>query len=547
LHEAWAAPLAAPLAHWVLVPRLGLGGALGAFALLALPAGLALGGSRGVLGLALAPLAVGAAALGMLLEEPARRATVLSDPALEVRSFAVDAEFTVTVADDGLLGERTLLTDTFRAAGTGRDYLYMRALGHLPLLLHPDPERVAVVALGTGTTLGAVALHPEVAAIDVLEISPEVVAAARWFEAVNRGSLGDPRVHVVQGDARRTLASRPASYDVVTMEPLLPDSPLGVHLYTEEFYAVARRSLGPGGVLCQWVPPHALEPPVFDAVLDAFARAWPWSGAWASASQVLLLGAEREPALDPRRLGGIAAGSDGLARELREIHLATPELVAARFVASGASLPRVDRRLWDRDPWIAYRDKPSGGAVLAWLPANLERLISVREPDADWLAPASGPARAAFGELLAVRAGLAGIERDLAAGALAPGAAQTRVDAAVARARRAGDPEAAELAGQAAFLWGLREGVAALQAGDARAALEGLVAAAEQRGERADVHLYLAAALSRLGVADGAERARAAALERCPRVAETPAGRRVRALGFDPAFPVPAGDRAEPP
>jgi spermidine synthase len=331
------------------------------------------------------------------------------------------------------------------------------------------------------------------------------------------------------------------------MEPLLPDAPLGVHLYTEEFYAVARRSLAPGGILCQWVPPHALEPPVFDTVLDAFARAWPWSGAWISASQVLLVGAEGPPALDPGRFAAAAAGPEPLAQELRELGLASPELAAARFIASGAALPRVARRLSDRDPWIAYRDKPSGAAVLAWLPANLRRLIELREPDADWLAPGAGAARAAYGELCSARAAVAEAERDLAAGTLAPGAARAAVDRAVARAARAGDPEAAELAAQAAFLWNLREGVAALQAGDARAALEGLVAAAERRGERADVHLYLAAALARLGLIEGAERARAAALERCPRVAETAAGRRVRALGFDPAAPAPAGDGPGPP
>ena len=535
--------MAAPLAHWVLVPSLGLGGALGALALLALPAGLALRGAAGRLGPALAPLALAVAVLASALPEPARRAGALADPALAILDFEVDAEFAVTVADDGIQGERTLLTDTFRAAGTGRDYLYMRALGHLPLLLHPRPERVAVVALGTGTTLGAVALHARPTAIDVLEISPAVVAAAPWFEAVNGGALADPRVRVVLGDARRTLASRRGSYDVVTMEPLLPDAPLGVHLYTEGFYATARAALAPGGLLVQWVPPHALEPAVFDAVLDAFCRAFPWSGIWVCASQVVLVGGDAAPVLDP---GSIMGAGAELAAALAELGLATPAGVAARFVAPGSSWPACPRRLTDGDPWIAYRAKPEGAAVLDWLPANLGRLARLRVAEADWLAPSTGDEREAQGALLAARIALAEIERDLARGSLTVDAAEREAEAAVAFAAAPGDREVRDLALHVAFLWALRGGVARLQAGDPHGALDELVLAAELRGERADVHLYLAAAFAELGLAEGAERALAAALERCPRAAETPAGARVRSLGFDarpgarPRGPAPA-------
>ena len=533
LHESWSAPVAAPLAHWVLVPSLGLGGALGALALLALPAGLALRGAAGRLGPALGPLALAVAVLASALPEPARRAGALADPALAILDFEVDAEFAVTVADDGIQGERTLLTDTFRAAGTGRDYLYMRALGHLPLLLHPRPERVAVVALGTGTTLGAVALHARPTAIDVLEISPAVVAAAAWFEAVNGGALADPRVRVVLGDARRTLASRRGSYDVVTMEPLLPDAPLGVHLYTEGFYATARTALAPGGLLVQWVPPHALEPAVFDAVLDAFCRAFPWSGIWVCASQVVLVGGDAAPVLDP---GSIMGGAE-LAEALAELGLATPAGIAARFIAPGSSWPACPRRLTDGDPWIAYRAKPKGAAVLDWLPANLGRLQALRAAEADWLAPSAGDERAAQGDLLAARTALAEIERDLARGSLALDEARARAEAAVAFAAARGDREVRDLAEHVAFLWALRGGVALLQAGDPRGAVDELVLAAELRGERADVHLYLAAALAELDLAEASERALAAALERCPRAAETPAGARVRSLGFEVPAP----------
>ncbi len=328
LHEIWGIGLGLPLAHLVIVPRFGLEGALGWCALLAIACAAVLVPLRHAHFAAVGAvfLSLPALACAFFATAPARQSPPYAEPALQLLSLREDRDFAVAVVDDGLRGERTLLTDGFRAAGTGDDYRYMRVLGHLPVLLHPKPERVAVLALGTGTTLGAVALHPDVQHIDVLEISRAVVAAAPFFEATNHGVLGgsDARVVVRLGDGRRTLADRTGEYDVVTMEPLLPDAPFGVYLYTREFYAHAARALRPGGILCQWVPPHALEPATFEAVLDAFARGFAWSGVWLAGTQVVLVGSSSAPRLDARRF----EGPEALRAALRDTGLADAAGVA---------------------------------------------------------------------------------------------------------------------------------------------------------------------------------------------------------------------------
>ena len=68
--------------------------------------------------------------------------------------------------------------------------------------------------------------------------------------------------------------------------------------------------------------------------------------------------------------------------------------------------------------------------------------------------------------------------------------------------------------------------------GQTSAALGDLVRAAELRGERADVHLYLGTALALSGVQDGARAALRRARELCPRLDETPPGRRAFELGL---------------
>jgi len=538
LHETWGAMLLAPLAHFLLVPRFGLAGALavlaGCGALLALIAN----GKERRRALPTA-LIVGcccaAASLLVQLGEPALRSPLYTDPALSVRSFREDAQFAVGVVDDGVQGERTLLTDRFRAAGTGRDYAYMRALGHLPLLLHPRPARVAVMCLGTGTTLGAASLHPQVERLEVMEISAAVIAAAPWFTSVHQGALeaqASGRALVHQGDGRRLLADRPASFDVVTMEPLLPDSPFGVYLYTREFYASAARALAPGGLLCQWIPPHALEPAVFEALLHSFSASFPWSGRFLFGSQLLLIGAQREPQLDPRRFPD---PHSALGRELARVNLHEAGGVLASF-RGATPWPAGPRELCDDDAWIVYLDKPTDARVLGWLGENLGLLQQrAAAPPAAWSSALGARAQAferAGRLLLDARIEAARFEARLRLGGAAADEllANSSSFEALAQCEEAGELGRALLDEQR-YLALLREGVAAIPR-DPRRAADRLLSAAELRPERADAQLYVAAALQAVGDAGAAHAALARAMELCPRALETPAGLRATKLGL---------------
>lgn len=553
LHESWAAWIGIPLVQFVLTPRIGLAASVGATCALGAVAALAIAPRERTRALGAAVCALLAATWLARAEPPALRSPPLANPALTLLSFAEDRDFAVSVVDDGLIGERTLLTDGFRAAGTGRDYRYMRVLGHLPLLLHPKPERVAVLALGTGTTVGAVSLHPEVERIDVLEIARAVVDAAPLFAEHNRGALseglpglldaddGRGRVVVKLGDGRKTLRQSPATYDVVTMEPLLPDSPFGVRLYTEEAYADVRSALRPGGIACQWLPPHALEPETFRILVDAFVRSFEWTGAWIAGTQIALVGASREPPLVPARWPADGALRD----ELDALGYGSIEGVHAHALARLRRADGHPRRLTDRDPWIAYRPRRTGGVLLLDLPINLRAVVpesggphfaADRWSDLD----ADGRRRVLAGRrLVLARADVAVAEAELRgvsgehARNLDDLSPERRMDEL--RAIEPKDGETREFLGEIAFLDDVRAGVSALAADRSRdaaiAALDPLTRAAQARKERADVHAYVAVALSRMG-SPAATKAWDAALARCPRLAETDVGRRAKDLGL---------------
>ena len=98
---------------------------------------------------------------------------------------------TVTVWD--LCGERFMrVNGKVVASSQGKDLRSHSLLAHLPLLLHEDPQQVLIIGLGCGISLGAAQLHP-VAAIDCVELSPEVVEATELFSEVNQDALADDR------------------------------------------------------------------------------------------------------------------------------------------------------------------------------------------------------------------------------------------------------------------------------------------------------------------------------------------------------------------
>ena len=123
-------------------------------------------------------------------------AIAMRGPSLETALTAGELLFyregsTGTVAVRRLAGTVSLAIDGKVDASNAGDMLTQRLLAHVPLLLHPDPKRVAVLGLGSGVTLGSALTHP-VSEATVLEISPEVVDASRFFDDGKPSRAGRP-------------------------------------------------------------------------------------------------------------------------------------------------------------------------------------------------------------------------------------------------------------------------------------------------------------------------------------------------------------------
>lgn len=152
--------------------------------------------------------------------------------------------------------------------------------GHLPLLLHDSPRRVAFIGLATGTTASAALDFPEVEEITVMELVPEVVEAARYFADENAGILDDPRVRIIVDDGRRVLGSADDRYEVIVSDLFVPWESKTGYLYTVEHFEAVRARLSDDGVFCLWLAGWQLGPAEFEIIAQSMDEAFEHVGVW---------------------------------------------------------------------------------------------------------------------------------------------------------------------------------------------------------------------------------------------------------------------------
>lgn len=175
-----------------------------------------------------------------------------------------------------------------------------RTYGHLPMLLHPNPESVLSICFGVGNTLSAIAQHDPKRLVCV-ELSPGAIEAAPYFPT-NRNVLNTPNLEIVIDDGRNYLLRSDELFDVIQLEPPLLHQAAVVNLYTKEFYELARRHLTKNGIVCQWIGSSIPEYEKKMAI-RTFLEVFPNSSMWSMVKWVspILIGSINEIQIDPER------------------------------------------------------------------------------------------------------------------------------------------------------------------------------------------------------------------------------------------------------
>ncbi len=211
------------------------------------------------------------------------------------------------------------------------DVQLQRALGHLPMLLHRRPRSVFVLGTGSGMTLGATSIHPQVERIVLAEIEEGVLGVARTFSAWNANVLESPRLHVVFNDGRNHLASTAERFDVITADPIHPWSGGAAYLYTAEYFRSVAEHLAPGGVASQWLPLYELSTHDVRTVLRTFAGAFSNVMVWLTYYDAVLIGSNEPLAIDERAIARRLA-DPRIRDDLAAVHMGTAEDLLSYFL-----------------------------------------------------------------------------------------------------------------------------------------------------------------------------------------------------------------------
>lgn len=227
--------------------------------------------------------------------------------------------------------------------------------GRLPLLLHPDPARVALIGVATGMTASAVLDFPVERAL-AIELVPGVRDALADFAPWNRAFFRDPRVEVLVADGRDHLRGTRERFDVVIGDLFVPWEAGTGDLYSVEHFEAVSRRLAPGGLFAQWLPGYQLTPEELRTIaasfLEVFARVSLWRNDFdADQPLVALVGYPEGAAIDPdavsRQCARLASG------RLPAPFLSSPTGLGLLYVAGDAVL-----REWARGAALNRDDRP---------------------------------------------------------------------------------------------------------------------------------------------------------------------------------------------
>jgi spermidine synthase len=212
----------------------------------------------------------------------------------------LDEGLTTTVAvfnDDrnGVKSKRLILNGVNMSADNMDARKYMTLLSYIPLLLTENPKKVLVICFGTGQTAGAAGAYPGINLVDVVDISPGVFRAGKFFKATNHNVVNNPKVKKIVQDGRQHLLTTSTTYDVITAEPPPPSSAGSVNLYTREYYELTKRALKPGGIVSQWIPLHSQSETHVYQNFRTFYESFPYVMAWYPVNKELILIGSNQP------------------------------------------------------------------------------------------------------------------------------------------------------------------------------------------------------------------------------------------------------------
>ena len=218
-------------------------------------------------------------------------------------------------------------------------------LGHLPCLMDTKATNALVVGFGSGMTSAAILRHTNIQSVRVVEISPEVFEAARWFTNLNDNVFTNSRFHITIEDAKSFLKTSDEKFDMIISEPSNPWMAGVAGVFTLEYYQSCAERLSTNGAMVQWVQLYETSDKTFQTVVKTFSAVFPFVSVWqAQIGDVMLVGTTQPRTVDLDAMVE-RMRAPNIARNLARGGLSEPLAFLSREIisqANGAFLARAE-------------------------------------------------------------------------------------------------------------------------------------------------------------------------------------------------------------
>lgn len=147
------------------------------------------------------------------------------------------------------------------------EFIYHEMMSHVPLFLHPNPERVLIIGGGDGGVARECVRHDCVKEVTMVEIDGKVVELAKqYLPTIAKAMIENhPKLTVKIGDGIGFMAEAEDYYDVIIVDCSDPIGP-GEGLFTEEFYKNTLKALKKDGLFVQQTESPMLHQPLVEKV-----------------------------------------------------------------------------------------------------------------------------------------------------------------------------------------------------------------------------------------------------------------------------------------
>lgn len=183
----------------------------------------------------------------------------------------------IVVAESEEFGTMLSLDGVFQTS-IKEEFVYHEMITHIPLFLHPNPERVLIIGGGDGGAAREAVRHEKVKEVTMVEIDGKVVELAKEYLPQIASAMieNHPKLTVTIGDGIGHVAEKENYYDVIIVDCSDPIGP-GEGLFTKAFYENTYKALKGDGLFVQQTESPWMHQPIIKKTWAAVSEIFPIS------------------------------------------------------------------------------------------------------------------------------------------------------------------------------------------------------------------------------------------------------------------------------